>query len=194
MFIALHQPASHGASSHHNAPCCSRSTAIIYEILAQRFALCSMNIFLASLFQQLVAFCSLSGEPFSLSPSSKHGTPHCSFWKSRPQIAFWLVAPSTCLPQVCSLSKCIVLSASPKHQTSHFNHTAWPDIISPRSFADPRPDSSQSLATFHALGHEATVVGRHNISHTLLRITPCATQHSFGWLDKDPFPSASQNT
>ena len=74
-FITLHQPASHGASSHHNAPCCSRSTAIIYEILAQRFALCSINIFLASLFQQLVAFCSLSGEPFSLSPLIKTWDP-----------------------------------------------------------------------------------------------------------------------
>ena len=31
-FITLHQPASHGASSHHNAPCSSRSTAIMKSL------------------------------------------------------------------------------------------------------------------------------------------------------------------
>ena len=91
----------------------SRSVQLIFSSHLSSSSLSHSALFLASRFPSR--------------HSSKHGTPHCSFWKSRPQIAFWLVAPSTCLPlQVCSLSKCIVLSASLKHQTSHFNHTAWP--------------------------------------------------------------------
>ena len=109
---------------------------------------------------------------------SKHGTPHCSFWKSRPQIAFWLVAPSTCLPQVCSLSKCIVLSASLKHQTSHFNHTAWPQCNLTTFFrgssSNQRPsDSSQSLATIRSgsLCHRRRAP--QHLTHAFVHYTLC---------------------